>query len=1266
MGWYVTTNDITNWTATEKRRAEETLPLLVRKLILASCTPKSINFPSGDSIAIGGWDGLLEVEQGNEYIPEGISGWEFGTNSDVKDKADDDYSKRLANPNPLNSDVTTFVFVTSRLWTKCDAWTIEKQSANDWKDVKGINAQALQSWLEQCPSVHRWFAEVIGKRCADIWDVDQAWQSFASFTSNKLKTEFFLYGRENEQEALKNLLSGSPSVCKVKSRSSIEASGFILSVIQSDDVLKSRCLVIRNQTAWDFMASSEQSLILIPDGFKPNQVGFAQSNGHKVLLIVNEAEAKGVSVFLARQSRSIRVEAIKKLGFDDETASQIYQDTKGYIEPLLRHKLMDPIDYVTPSWPGQASPDVLFAIFFATEWNEDNENDRNLLSTLSDMPYHEFEKIIIDLSKVEDPPIRKVGSIWQIISKIDLWFLLAPLVAKPYLDRFGNVISEVIPEVDPSFDLPSEKRYMAGVMGALPRYSKFIRHGLADSMTILSVYGDDYAEQLGGAKPSDMVSCWVKKIFEDNNNTPFWYSVSGLIKLIAESAPEVFLEAVENGSFGNDSPLLGLFKTEGNGTFGGCYHSSLLWALELLSWNKQYFSRASLCLARLSEIDPGGNWSNRPFNSLVDIYLGWFNNTSATHVERIQVLTKVLIPNHPSVTWRLMISLLMNNRHITSGTCQPEYREWPGNIEKRPSGEDFFAYVIEIVELLLQEFENNIATKFLDLIDIFNSFNDQQLNKVIERMLAINPNEIEKEIREQILEKLRTTLAHHREFPDAQWSWPNTLLERLEQVYHYYNYDDIVIVNAFLFSEHWPKLIDPISKKEVDYKEREKMIFERRMSFLETVYSEREIEGIKELLYVSGLPYLLGSCAFNSSFSEDIFPLVLDWLNRDGKEREFSNAYISCLANKDLNEAIKVYEKNHDWTPSIKARYLLCIPLNRETLKIIDELPVLESKEFWTKLNQYNIPDNDIQMLAHIVSKLLENDRPLAAIYAISEVLCGNRDLAQLDTELVAAILVKIVTSPSNIEKISLQTVRYEILKAIQFLQDADSLSAQVMCQIEWLYLKIFRFEEIRPRYLMRRVSEDPNFFAQLVSWAYKRNDGKEDPEEDLGEELLIQRAEIAWELLDTVSIIPGEKGDDIDPKMLSEWVNLARGELENVGRLEIGDDRIGFYLSRCPAGNDGIWPHESVRTIIERVRSKQLDEAIACGLYNSRGVTSRKPYDGGDQERSLAQSYRAAAETIQLISPRTAAILFSIAKSYEYDANREDRDVELREHLLS
>ena len=64
--------------------------------------------------------------------------------------------------------------------------------------------------------------------------------------------------------------------------------------------------------------------------------------------------------------------------------------------------------------------------------------------------------------------------------------------------------------------------------------------------------------------------------------------------------------------------------------------------------------------------------------------------------------------------------------------------------------------------------------------------------------------------------------------------------------------------------------------------------------------------------------------------------------------------------------------------------------------------------------------------------------------------------------------------------------------------------------------------------------------------------------------------------------------------------------------------------------------------------------------MLNSRGVTTRNPYDGGKQEAIQAKLYNDQAESIQLISPRTSEILRSVARIYENDAKREDREVEL------
>ncbi len=87
MNW-VDSTDLKIWA--NRRDCQQTLPQLIRKLIRAtSCSIQSIRFPAGENVLTGGWDGILEVTSETEYLPLGLSLWEFGANKDVKGKADD-------------------------------------------------------------------------------------------------------------------------------------------------------------------------------------------------------------------------------------------------------------------------------------------------------------------------------------------------------------------------------------------------------------------------------------------------------------------------------------------------------------------------------------------------------------------------------------------------------------------------------------------------------------------------------------------------------------------------------------------------------------------------------------------------------------------------------------------------------------------------------------------------------------------------------------------------------------------------------------------------------------------------------------------------------------------------------------------------------------------------------------------------------------------------------------------------------------------------
>ncbi|GAI34957.1 unnamed protein product, partial [marine sediment metagenome] len=200
------------------------------------------------------------------------------------------------------------------------------------------------------------------------------------------------------------------------------------------------------------------------------------------------------------------------------------------------------------------------------------------------------------------------------------------------------------------------------------------------------------------------------------------------------------------------------------------------------------------------------------------------------------------------------------------------------------------------------------------------------------------------------------------------------------------------------------------------------------------------------------------------------------------------------------------------------------------------------------------------------------------------------------------------------------------------------------------------------PRYLNEIVKNDPSFFAQLVKWLFKRRDGVTENRDTESEELRKQRAEAALELLRSISVLPGSTGATIDQDRLDIWIDQARTLLGEAGRREIGDKQIGEYLARCTEGTDGIWPHEAVRKVIERVRSTDLESGVAISKFNSRGVVSRSPYEGGRQERELSARYKGNAQKLEFTYPRTAGILRELADDYERLAQDQDRSTELRE----
>lgn len=103
----------------------------------------------------------------------------------------------------------------------------------------------------------------------------------------------------------------------------------------------------------------------------------------------------------------------------------------------------------------------------------------------------------------------------------------------------------------------------------------------------------------------------------------------------------------------------------------------------------------------------------------------------------------------------------------------------------------------------------------------------------------------------------------------------------------------------------------------------------------------------------------------------------------------------------------------------------------------------------------------------------------------------------------------------------------------------------------------------------------------------------------------------------------------------------------------------VGGLMAFAPNDQSGVWPPRCVCEVLDLPENDRLRGSFQTGIHNKRGVTTRSPYDGGDQEREIAKRYDGYAEAVQIEFPLASEALRQIAESYRHDATRHDRSAE-------
>lgn len=1245
-----TATDLTVWADT--RAAQERMSEVLRKLILATTDGlRRIDMAAGEGVQHGGYDGVVVNAVSTPYVPEGQSVWEIGVGGDIKRKADADYKKRSAAPIGANPAETTFIFVTPRRWASKRIWEKECKRGGPWRDVRVIDADDLETWLNLAPAVHAWLSAVLGKSWPSVQDLRSYWADWRGATRPAMSDELVLAGRETVVDDLRGRIEAASALVRVQGESADEALACIAATIDGmdqADALLARALVVNDTVGWDWAVTSTSSLILIPHFADPDAARAIQ-HGNRVLIPVGREEGLRDDLVLPPLRRDAVRVALQRIGIAEEDADSLA--TRGRVSlTSLRRSLA--INKGKPAWAHRVEAPALLPALLAGAWDERKSGDQEVIAELAERPYQDAERALVHWAQASDPPVRKVGPMWFLVSKEDAWDQLSTYLTPTDLARFRDALLRALGIADPALDLPPEERWMANVRGREHPMSAHLREGLVDTLAIMGARSGETQFLTGhtGQWHADAITRDLLDRANADEGATLWSSLSGVLPLLAEAAPDPFLHAVDVALSRDPSPLMALFADAGPraALFSASPHTGLLWALENLSWSPDYLGLVSQHLATLSRLDPGGTLGNRPFESLRSIFLIWNPQTAASLSHRLAALDN-LRQNVPDIGWRLMLAILPKQHDVSTPSHAPRWRDWKDVRDERVPFEEYGQAIDVLVARLLDDVGAN-GERWSTLIRILGDLPQDRIITALENTPA---GAFSDEDRTLVWEALRSVISKHRSFADADWALPADAVDGIERVYEGLRPRDPVRRAAWLFART-PELVEGRRREWSVYLQ---AVQDAQADAIRALRKDGSLAELRRLGHLVERPDIVGAviALTMTAASEDEQATLLALLDAsDTPDRTLALGYAAKRfdlggwpwARATLKTAAP------EWAPEKRAAFLRALPFVPETWDWAERFGEDTDRTYWSHVTPP--PLDDPATVERAARLLMRYERPAYAVDLLGLSLHGTAPGVAPD--LVAEALEQLLRV-GDLHQAG--EIMHDIATLLDYLATSETTNMSRLAQLEWMFLPLLQSVGRPVSVLGKELARNPEFFIDILCLVFRARD--EEPGEATDEQKA--RAMLSYQLLDSWRRPPGYRDDGtVDKEALNAWVDAARTLAALHKREEIADQQIGRVLRYVPADLDGRWPHRMVRRLVEQIASRDLETGLELGLRNSRGVTGRGLSDGGAQERVLQAQYLDDAQHLNADWPRTAAMVRRIARSYAEEARWQDERTEITE----
>ncbi len=1230
-------------------------PRLMRLLVWSLVrSPRSVNFPADEAVRLAGYDGVVDINESIGGIPDSLSVWELGTNKDINAKADEDYEKRSGDPVGVDPASTNFVFVTPRKWPGKAKWASAKNREKRWKKVLAFDAEDLVQWMEVSPPVAVWFSQMAALTPKGVRSLQGSLDDYRLATQPEFDPAGTLLGRQAQVDIITHILLSDPVTIELETMSREEGEAFIGSCIAAlpfdqQESVWAKCICVDDQDALRQVAAYGERYVLLMDG--PSTPLPSIAHLHTIIRTLRPGSGSPKAIVLPSPNMRQLIDWVEKQGVERNEAFQRCYDADASLERVRRTFLRS--SPPPPDWSVPGLAPTVAAVILVGTWDGGNEADQGIVSAIAGCDYARFEGAVGSWTLGADPLMTRAGSEWRVHSRQEAWKRLEPYLRTENLDALIASSKKILLEQDMRFELPPEERWLAGMHGKRRSHSEAIRKGIADGILILATRGDDRQPCYSGVRATDWADRTVRGVFVHSADPNFWRRVRGELTELAEASPESFLAALEQDLRAEQPQIIDLFENEGE--HGGCLHADLLRALESLGWAPAYVGRVARILAGLAEVDPGGRWSNRPAASLAAMLNPMQPQCGAAAADRHTLLAQ-LAKEYPAITAILCETLFSRNGGVIQPSHRPSMRKWAQKDRMQTvMVADYWADVQVAAQQLLG-LAGEDALRWMALLGHL-----KQLTPDVSELVLTGIDEAIDAFpvfqRLKLRDGLRKLLHHHNQFVDSDkeigWLYTEATLERLKRLYEALMPMDPVEAHAWLFAFCPERPFDTGT----DWKLEQESLEQDRMNaaeILSQVGLENLLERLGEFESRRALGISLARTTLGNDFAVDLFqghgesaqPAVQELIQ--GFASHLSQSGYDAFVNKWIDASSK------DQLPELACATLL--------------LGLPSAPPTWDTAAKRGLSCEDAYWKQAIIGPL---EQPQDAERAARALIKANRILDAIDTlalsvrtewlakdgdcNLIIEVLRRGVVA-SNENPTQGQRVSYDVTTLLERLSKCGRVSDSDMSGLEWAYFGLLEHQAQHELVIHRQLISEPSMVINLMSLVYHA-DGVDKETLPAPTEEQKRMASNAWHVLNDWHPFKKLALDEMSSaELLNEFADEFVRIATERGYLAIALNYLGKVLARTPPEADGIWPHESIRGLLERMDAHdELKNAFIAGRFTDRGVTTRSIGEGGEQERQLSQKYRLWQDALSIRWPVTSGLLGRIAADFDRDAVRMD-----------